>query len=132
MARQEGFTLADVRVELNDQIVGGIQSLTVTWAQENKAYGEAGTNKPLYIQDGSIAINGKVEKLVLDYDFIKKNFDLTNGYNPYFTLVGVNKKTGATVTVVDAKFKGFDLPMALGGEATKHSLDYDALDLIIK
>lgn len=131
MARKEGFTLADVRVELNGQVVGGIQSMSVTWTQDNKGYGEAGTNKKMYIQDGAIDIAGKVEKLVLDYDFIKKNFDLTAGYNPYFTLVGVNKKTGATVTVVDAKFKGFDLPMTLT-EATKHSLDYDALDLIIK
>lgn len=129
-ARKQSVTLEDVEVRLDGNIVGGAQSLSVTWEQENIVSREAGSKKPREIVPGQVAINGSVERLFLDVETISDLVDLENGNNPYFNIVGVTKdKTPERkVTIVDAMFKGFSLEFGLG-EETKASQDFDALDI---
>ena len=129
----ESFTLQDVEIEINGTIVGGAQALSATYAQENKPILEGGTHKPREILDGSIAINGSVERLFLDVDLIKSVIDLEDGTNPYVDIVGVtkNKTPERRVTIVSAKFKGFNIEMGLTDE-TKNTMEFDALDINLK
>ena len=127
-AKKQSFTLEDVSVQMNGNIVGGIQSVSIKLDQENKPLHEGGSKFPREIMDGQVTVSGSVEKLFLDVETIKSLIDLEDGNNPYFNLVGVtkNKNPERKITVVDAKFKGLALDLALTDE-TKAAMDYDAL-----
>lgn len=123
------FTLEDVDLEINGTIIGGSQSVTVEWTQENEPKHQGGSKKPFDIRDGQITISGTVEQFFLDKESITDLIDLEEGNNPYFNIVGVtkNKNPERKVSVIDAKFKGFSLNMALTDD-TVISRDFDALD----
>lgn len=129
-ATKESFMLEDVKISIDGNIVGGAQSLEVSWEQENKPLGEAGTKKKREIMNGAINISGSVERLFLDPEQIKSHVDIEGGNSPYFNLTGttVNKEPQRSVSIIDAKFKGFSLSMALGEETTLPQ-EFDALDL---
>jgi len=126
---KESFTLEDVQITLGDNIVGGCQSLSLSVEQDNKPIHAAGSKKPREIMDGQITISGSVEELFLDVETIKELVDQKNGNNPYFKITGVtkNKDPLRTISIMDAKFKGFSLELGLTDE-TKVSRDFDALD----
>lgn len=126
----ESFTLNDVKIEINGNIVGGCQTLEANWEQDNAPIHENGSKKPREIRDGQVTISGSVERLFLDVDLIKDLIDLEEGNNPYVDLVGVtkNKTPQRKVVVRSAKFKGFNLSMALNDEV-KHTMEFDALDI---
>ena len=130
MAVNESFTLNDVKIEINGNIVGGCQSVDVKLEQDNAPIHENGSKKPREIKRGQMTYSGSVERLFLDVDFIKDIIDLEEGNNPYFDLVGVtkNKTPERKIVVRDAVFKGFDITMALN-EEVKHPMEFDALDL---
>lgn len=129
---KQSFMLEDVKVSIDGNIVGGVQSLEVSFAQENKPLGEAGTKKKREIMSGAINITGSVERLFLEPSLITDHVDTEAGDNPYFTLTGttVNKTPQRKISIIDAKFKGFSLSMALG-EETKVPQEFDALDIKI-
>lgn len=129
--RKQGYSLRDIVIRYNDTIIGGAQSLNVELAQENSVYGEAGTNKPIFILPGEMRYTGSIEKVEFDFTFAKDVIDFEEGNNPYFTLTGINKVTGETVTVVDAVFKGWKWNPQMS-EATKTDYPFDALDVKLK
>jgi hypothetical protein len=130
---KESFMLTDVRVELNGNVVGGCQSVSVSYEQENTVVEEGGNKFPREILDGNVKISGTVEQLFLDADTIKELVDIENGRSPYFDLVGItkDKDPGVSLTVVGAKFRGFSVDMGLT-DATTVSRDYDALRIRLK
>ena len=132
-ASKQSFTLQDVIITIDGNIVGGAQSVNLEYAQENKPIHEGGTKKPREILDGPITVSGSVERLFLDKETIKDLIDLTEGNNPYFNIVGVtkNKNPERKITIIDCKFKGFSLDIALTDE-TKVKMDFDALDVNIE
>lgn len=132
-ASRQSVTLQDIEIQLDGNTVGGAQAVTVAWEQENKLIHEGGTKKPREILDGPVSPSGSVERLFLDKETIIELIDLDNGNNPYFNIVGVtkNKNPERKVTVIDCKFKGFTLDLALTDE-TKVAQDFDALDINIE
>ena len=129
-AEKQSYTLEDCDVYLRDNLVGGVQTLTVTMEQDNQPVHEAGSKKPREIRDGQITYSGSVEQLHLDTDTISGLVDLEEGNNPYFDIVGntKNKNPERKLVVRDAKFKGFSVSLALTDNATV-SRDFDALDI---
>ena len=129
---KQSFTLEDVEIFMNGNIVGSAQSLTVALEQDNKPIHANGSKKPREILDGQMTYSGSIERLFLDKETITDLVDLENGANPYFDLIGVtkNKNPERKVLVVDAKLKGFSIDFGLTDE-TKVSQDFDALDLKI-
>jgi len=132
-ASKQAFTLQDVELSIGGNIVGGAQSVSVSWEQENKLLHEGGTKKPREILDGAISISGSAERLFLDAETITDLVDLKDGNNPYFKIVGVtkNKDPERTIMIIDCKFKGFTIDLALTDE-TKAAQDFDALDVNIE
>lgn len=132
-SNKQSFTLQDLVITIDGNIVGGAQSVNVEYAQENKPIHEGGTKKPREILDGPITVAGTVERLFLDKETITDLIDLTEGNNPYFNIVGVtkNKNPERKVTIIDCKFKGFTMDIALTDE-TKISQEFDALDINIE
>ena len=130
---KESFMLTDVIVELNGNVVGGCQSLSVSYEQENEAINEGGNKFPREILDGNISISGTVEQLFLDADTIRDLVDTETGRNPYFDLVGItkDKDPGVALTVVGAKFRGFSIDFGLT-DATTVSRDFDAIRIKLK
>jgi len=128
---KESVILEDVQFEVGGDIIGGSQSVSITYTQENKPIHAGGSKKPREIRNGPIAINGTVEELWLDNNQIKDLIDTKNGNNPYFNIVGttINKDPARKVTIVNAKFKGFTLNLALNDE-TKLPREFDALDIL--
>lgn len=128
-AEKQSYTLEDVEIRLDGNIVGGAQSLTIALEQENAAQYEGGSKKPREIMPGQMAYSGTVERLHLDSETIGELIDLDEGNNPYFDIVGVtkNKNPERTFRVVDAMFNGFSLELSLT-DATIMSQDFDALD----
>ena len=131
-AKKDSFTLQDVDIRLDGNIVGGAQTVSVSYEQDNKIIHEAGTKFGREILDGAISVSGSVERLFLDKETISELVDLDTGANPYFNIVGVtkNKDPERTITIIDCKFKGFSMDMALSDE-TKVSQDFDALRIKI-
>ena len=127
---KESFTLQDIELEIAGTIVGGAQSVSFVYAQENKPIHEGGTHKPREILDGPVTVNGSVERLFLDTDIIKSVIDTKTCKNPYVDIVGVtkNKDPERRVTIINAKFKGFNIDIGLTDE-TKHAMEFDALDI---
>lgn len=127
---KSSFMLEDVKVSIDGNIVGGAQSLEVVFEQENKPLGEAGTKKKREIMSGPINITGSVERLFLEPSQLTDHIDIENGDSPYFQISGttVNKEPQRTISIIDAKFKGFTISMALG-EETKVPQDFEALDI---
>lgn len=127
------FTLEDVDLEIDGKIVGGAQSVSVKWEQQNEPKYQSGSKKPFEIRDGQVAISGSIEQFFLDADMINDLHGLNDGNNPYFNIIGItkNKTPKRKVIIVDAKFKGFSLEFGLTDD-TKTSRDFDALDIIIK
>ena len=133
MVIAESFTLNDVKIEINGNIVGGCQSVEVNMDQDNSPIHENGSKKPREIRRGQLTYSGSIERLFLDVTLIKDLIDFEEGNNPYFDLVGVtkNKTPQRKVIVKDAVLKGFNLNMALNDEVKK-SMPYDALDVILQ
>lgn len=133
MVIAESFTLNDVKIEINGNIVGGCQSVEVNMDQDNSPIHENGSKKPREIRRGQLTYSGSIERLFLDVTLIKELIDFEEGNNPYFDLVGVtkNKTPQRKVIVKDAVLKGFNLNMALNDEVKK-SMPYDALDVILQ
>lgn len=127
------ITLQDVMIELNGNIVGGAQSLSFTWEQNNEPKHQGGSKKPFGIRDGEITINGSLEQFWLNTDDIKSLVDIENGKSPYFTLVGVtqNKSPERKVKIIDAKFKNIGGELGLTDDATI-SREFDACDFDMK
>ncbi len=125
---KDSFTLTDVQITLAGNIVGGCQSVSVSYEQDNKPIHEAGSKYAREILDGIVTVSGTVEQLFLDKDTIKDLVDLDEGHNPSFDIIGttINKDPGITISVIGAKFKGFTLDLGLSDE-TKVSRDFDAI-----
>lgn len=126
-------TLQDIMIELNGNIVGGAQSLSFTWEQNNEAKHQGGSKKPFSIRDGEITISGTIEQFWLNTDDIKELVDIENGKSPYFTLIGTttNKSPERKVKVIDAKFNNISGELGLTDDTTI-SRDFDALDFDMK
>jgi len=131
-ATKQVFTLEDVNIEMNGSIVGSAQTVNVSMEQDNRPIHANGNKKPREIMDGQATYIGSVERLFLDKETITDLVDLDTCANPYFNFVGVtkNKTPERKITVIDCKFKGFNMDMALTDE-TKISQDFDACDLRI-
>lgn len=127
---KQSIGLEDVRISIDNNYVGGAQSAEISFNQENKVIMEGGTKKPREIKDGTITINGTLERLFLDIDTIKDLVDIQNGDNPYFNIVAntKNKDPERRIKIIDAKFKGFKLNFAMN-EESKISQEFDALDI---
>ena len=130
---KESFTLQDVTIEMDGNIIGGAQSLSFAYDQDNKPIHEGGTHKPREILDGPIVVTGTIERLFLDKETITALVDIKGGKNPYFDIVGVtkNKDPQRKIIIINAKLKGFkgDLTMV---DETKIMQDFDALDMDIQ
>jgi len=126
----ESYTLNDVKLEIAGNMIGGAQSVEVKLEQDNGPLHGNGTKKPIEIKRGQMTYSGSIERLYLDVDYLKSTIDFKNGDNPYIDIVGVvkNKNSPQKVVVRDAVFKGVTLSMALN-EATKHTQEFDALDM---
>ena len=130
---KESFMLTDVTIELNGNVVGGCQSVSISYEQDNQVIEEGGNKFPREILDGNIKVSGTVEQLFLDRATIKDLVDLDDGRNPYFDIVGItkDKDPGMALTVVSAKFRGFSVDMGLS-DPTTVSRDFDALRIKVK
>ena len=78
---KESFTLQDVTIEIDGNIVGGAQSVNFEYNQENKPLHEGGTHKPREILDGPITVSGTIERLFLDKETITTLVDIKGGKN---------------------------------------------------
>ena len=132
-AQKQSFTLQDVEIRLAGNIVGGAQSVSVSFEADNKPIFEGGSKFAREILPGQVAVSGSVERLFLDKETITDLVDLENGNHPYFNIVGVtkNKTPERRISIIDAMFKGFSIDLALTDE-TKVSQDFDALRVNIE
>lgn len=126
---KESFDLEDAEVQINGNIAGGVQSISVTKEQDNKVIHEAGSKKPREIRDGQETFNGSVEQLYVDPNVVSDLVD-ANGNNIPFDMVVVtkNKTPPKKMTIRGMKFKGFSIELGLTDDS-KISRDFDALDV---
>lgn len=130
-AEKQSISLEDVEIYYNDTLVGGSQSLNLTYTQENRQVPEGGNKHKREISDGAIEITGTVEQLFLDVDTLKTMHDFETGANAYFDIVAKtkNKSPERKLLIKDAKFKGFTIDIALADDS-KMSREFDALRVI--
>jgi len=130
---QESITLHDVTVECESNIIGGAQSVEVTWTQDTAAIHEAGSKNAREIVKKKIDITGSVEHLFLDKSSVTNYVDLEKGDSPYLTLTGTtkNKTPKRKVAVSGVVFDSFTLTLGLDSEV-KVPLNFKALDLRIE
>lgn len=126
------ITLQDVIIELEGNIVGGAQTVSFTWEQNNEPKHQGGSKKPFAIRRGEITVSGSIEQFWLNTDDIKELVDF-DGNSPYFTLIGktTNKNPERKVKIIDAVFKNISGDIALTDDTTL-SREFDALDFDMK
>lgn len=127
------ITLNDVIIELEGTIVGGAQSLSFTWEQDNEAQHQGGSKKPYGIKQGQITISGTLEQHWLNTDEIKELVDFENGNSPYFTLIGTTKDRTPErkVKIIDAMFNNVEGSVEMG-DPSSITRNFDALDFDMK
>ena len=84
---QERFSLKDVDIFLNGQIVGGCEELAATISAEDTPAHEGGSYTPAEIVDGRITITGTLTRAFIDSSLLNQVFPNT-GRKPSFTLSG--------------------------------------------
>jgi len=133
----KGFKLINCDVYFGDNLVGGVQKLSIKREDDNTTNWKAGSLDPVDITLGKRTYTGSVEHLWLSTSGIKnyQNFTSTNivdegDYNDYyFNIQGVVQGTsGKKITIKNVKFKGLAIDLDLESVSAVQR-DFDALGL---
>lgn len=125
------FTLHDVDVYVDNELVGGIQSVSVTVTRSNAYVYEAGKKgKPVDIIQTRIEITGTIERHFIDTDLLKNLAPMDGSEWPKFDLVGVvkGKSPDRSVRIINCVLDSFSIDMNLDNES-RNSLPFHAMDI---
>jgi len=84
-------TLFDIQIKINGDIVGRAEGLTLTRNQTLQHKHEAGNRNPYAIQRLGIEPQGTITRAWVDNNLLKDIIDYKDGFNPEFTLEGIDK-----------------------------------------
>ena len=125
------ISVKDIIISVGGNIIGGAESFTLTVAADNEAAFEAGSYYAVEIVDGKKNVSGSIVRAFLDSETLNTIFPPDAGVWPDFTLTGTvvsGKTPGRTITVLGAKFDGFDIAsLELDGYA-KNTMNFKALN----
>jgi len=125
----KGFKLINCSVYFGDDLIGGVQKLSIKRDDDNTTNWQAGSLDPVDITSGKRTYTGSVEHLWLSTLGIttNQNFANTDENDYYFDIEGVVQgSTGRKMKIKKVKFKGLAINLDLSA-VTAVARDFDAL-----
>ena len=125
----KGFKLINCSVYFGDDLIGGVQKLSIKRDDDNTTNWQAGSLDPVDITSGKRTYTGSVEHLWLSTLGIttNQNFANTDENDYYFDIEGVVQgSTGRKMKIKYVKFKGLAIDLDLSA-VTAVARDFDAL-----
>jgi len=121
----------DVIFSVDGNIIGGAEGMDVSVSADNEVAFEAGTYYGVEVVDGKKNVSGTLNRAYIDNETLNELFPPDLGVWPAITItasVVSGKEPARTITVLGAKFDGFDInSLELDGYA-KNALPFKALN----
>jgi len=124
------ISLRDVEIALNEKIVGGCESASVSIKRTNVVAHEGASYMPVEIVGGAFDISGEISRAFLDVDLLNDIMP-KQAVPPSFTLTGTitsGKTPGRKITIFGAVFDSVDIEGLGLTDYAKNKLPFKALD----